>query len=331
METIETALKKAAKDLFVSNKIDLLIGYTKGTLPLRSRPCVIKSADEVDKLVWNSYCSNNLGVYLPQFFQAQPQKKKDEPPLKIGIVAKGCDSRSIVGLLKEKQFSRENIVIVGVPCHGMVDLIKIETLLNGDILISGEERSDGILSIMTREGKEKDIVFDDVIMDACLECRLPSPKDTDVLIEGEPRKPGEETFALVEKFEALSPEERWQYFQEEISKCIRCYACRQVCPNCYCKECFADHTKPRWIGASIDLSDVMFYHIGRIFHQAGRCVGCGACVRACPMNIDLRIFTQKLVKDTRDLFGYIPGMSLEELPPLCTFKEDDSQDFITEP
>ena len=75
----------------------------------------------------------------------------------------------------------------------------------------------------------------------------------------------------------------------------------------------------------------MLYHIGRIFHQAGRCVECDACVRACPMNIDLRTFTQKLVKDTGELFGYVAGMSFEELPPLCTFKEDDNQDFITEP
>jgi Fe-S-cluster-containing hydrogenase component 2 len=75
----------------------------------------------------------------------------------------------------------------------------------------------------------------------------------------------------------------------------------------------------------------MLFHIGRIFHQAGRCVGCNACVRACPMGIDLQVFTQKLVKDVQELYQYTPGLPLEEPLPLCTFKVDDSQDFITEP
>ena len=92
-----------------------------------------------------------------------------------------------------------------------------------------------------------------------------------------------------------------------------------------------DQTKPAWVDRGNHLSDVMLYQIGRIFHQAGRCVGCDACVRACPMGIDLRMFTQKLVKDVKELFGYTPGLSLEELPLLCTFREDDTQDFITEP
>ncbi len=75
----------------------------------------------------------------------------------------------------------------------------------------------------------------------------------------------------------------------------------------------------------------MLYQIGRIFHQAGRCVDCGACVRACPMGIDLRAFTYKLVKDVRELFGYEAGISLDELPPLTTFKLEDKQEFMVEP
>ncbi|MFC1461285.1 4Fe-4S dicluster domain-containing protein [Verrucomicrobiota bacterium] len=150
------------------------------------------------------------------------------------------------------------------------------------------------------------------------------------MIEGEQKEPAADDYEKIKEFEAKSPDERWQYFLGEISKCIRCYACRQACPNCYCKSCFADQTKPRWIGPSDEISDIMTYHTGRIFHQAGRCVECDACVRACPMGIDLRIFTRKLGKDVKELFEYVPGMTEDELLPLCTFKQDDSEDFITE-
>ena len=136
---------------------------------------------------------------------------------------------------------------------------------------------------------------------------------------------------VAQEFEAKSPAERWEYFTAEVSRCIRCYACRQACPNCYCKVCFVDQTKPSWIGKSDDLSETVLYHIGRIFHQAGRCVECDACVRACPMNIDLRIFTQKLGKDVAELYEYVPAFSAEEPPPLCAFKPEDSEGFITEP
>jgi len=331
MNKTESKLKGAVKDLFSGGKVDLVIGYENGTLPLRNRPCFVRSADEADRLVWDSFCVNNLAVYLPRFFQMQEHKKEETRLPKVGIVAKGCDVRSVVGLVKEKQIPRENLVIIGVPCQGLIDLKKVETMLNGDSLSVCEENSEGTLHITTMKGAKKKIVKEQVTSDACLECRYPLLEDVDVLIEGDTRESSKEKYANVKTFEAKSNEERWKYFEEEISKCIRCYACRHACSNCYCQVCFVEQTKPRWVGMSDDLSDIMLYHIGRIFHQAGRCVGCDACVRACPMGIDIRTFTQKLVKDVEELFDYIPGLSLEELPPLCTFKENDSQNFITEP
>ena len=88
---------------------------------------------------------------------------------------------------------------------------------------------------------------------------------------------------------------------------------------------------PQWAGITNDISDTMFYHIGRIFHQAGRCVDCGACVAACPVSIDLRKFTYKLVKDVEDLYEYEAGLSLDEPQPLATFNPDDEQEFMIEP
>lgn len=137
--------------------------------------------------------------------------------------------------------------------------------------------------------------------------------------------------SLLKEFAQLPETERWQKFREEISRCIRCYACRQACPMCYCTECFAETNNPAWIGVTTELTDTMIFHIVRIFHQAGRCVECDACVRACPMGIDLRPFTKKIAADVRELFGFTPGFDLETPPPLVTFREDDQQGFITEP
>ena len=135
----------------------------------------------------------------------------------------------------------------------------------------------------------------------------PMYQAADIIISGESRKPAKASYARIKAFEAKSPEQRWKIFVEEISKCIRCNACREACPNCYCKVCFADQRKPAWVSPAAQLSDTIVFHLGRMFHQAGRCVECDACVNACPMGIDLRLFTQKLALDTQEFFGCVPG------------------------
>ena len=334
MEAIQQALQETVKGLFDSGRIDLLVGYEKGTLPLRSRPVIVSSAEDADRLVWNNCCSNNLAVYLPGLLEKKPPPKRDaEPPPipKVGIVAKGCDLRSVAGLIKEKQAPAGNVVSIGMPCQGMVDTSKIVAALNGDTPLECREDSDGSVSVATASGEEKKFEREEVLMEACAECAHTTPDGADLTIDGKSRTPADEQFGAVNRLGGQPAEQRWQYLVDETSRCIRCYACRQACPNCYCKECFAEQTAPKWIGVSTELTDVLLYHIGRIFHQAGRCVGCDACVHACPMGIDLRPFTQKVVKDVEELFGYVPGASPEDVPPLCTFQEDDSQEFITGP
>jgi len=80
-----------------------------------------------------------------------------------------------------------------------------------------------------------------------------------------------------------------------------------------------------------DLSDVFVFHLGRAFHQAGRCVDCGACVAACPQGIDLRLLNQKINKDVEELFEAQASLSLEEVEALSSFRMEDDQSFMTEP
>lgn len=324
-------LRATAKKLLEEGKIDLFIGHEKGTLPLHTRPCFVNGAGDTERLIWDAFCSNNLAVYLPRLFSKQHRPRDWKPP-RVGIVAKGCDGRSIVGLIKEKQVPRENVIILGVPCSGIVDLRKLEAALNGATPVGAELSGEGSVTVHTDAGKDIQLSRDEVLLDSCADCLYMDSPVFDMHVGPKSSPPGTKlSFKDVEDFESKSPQERWQYFVDEMSKCIRCYACRQACPNCYCPTCFAEQTLPKWLGVSTDISEVMYYQLGRIFHQAGRCVDCGACVRACPMNIDLRVFTRKMVKDIQELFGYEAGISLDEPLPLRTFTMEDDESFITEP
>jgi formate dehydrogenase (coenzyme F420) beta subunit len=294
-------LRDTVKDLFAKNKVDMIIGFRNGSLPNTARPFFIHAIDDVENLVWNQFCAGNLATYLPKLFEKPQRPPKDYKPPRIGIIAKGCDARSITGLIKEKQVPKENLVVIGMSCSGMT---------------SSSKKSNGKKDSLNR---------------ACVECTSPTVLKADIIIEGDSRKPAKADFARIKKFESLPAEQRWKIFVDEISKCIRCNACREACPNCYCKVCFADQRKPSWVSPGNMLSETIVYHLGRMYHQAGRCVECDACVNACPMGIDLRLFTQKLAMDAKELFGTIPGVTDDEVPALNTFKQDDSECFITDP
>jgi ferredoxin len=340
---MEKQLHDIVKQFIEQQEIDWFIGYENGSMPLTSRPYFIKvkGAETPDKLierlVWNSFCAPNLAVFLPKYFETNPFARKRPPKPKIGIVAKACDLRSIVTLVKEQQAPRDHIVLIGVPCQGMLDKSKIEASIAEksprpqDAEIQEYHEENGVLTVTTKGDNVHTFDREAFLQDACKDCRYPMPEGTDYVLEGAARAPGDGGQKQVETFEAKTPQERWEYFAQEMEKCIRCYACRQACPTCWCKECFAEHTDLKWIGMSPHISDNMIFHLTRIFHQAGRCVECDACYRACPMDIDLRTFTKKIEKDVEGLFGFYPDFDPDTIPPISTFKESDSDSFITEP
>jgi ferredoxin len=330
MSDIQAELRKAAAELLDQGKVDVVIGFREGARPLSASPCFIKEAERADDLVWNPFCSVNLAAYLPRFFTPDPRLKEPPPPPKVAIISKGCDGRSIVGLVKERKVPRDNVVIVAVPCHGVVDAGAVRQRLGGAEIADAKMSGDTI-KVTGELGKKHSIELAEVLSDVCRECAVRTAPVRDILVGEVQDEPSGTAGNGNGRLASLSSAERWQLFRREMSKCIRCCACRQACPNCYCKDCFAELSRPRWLGAGDNVENVMFFHLGRMIHQAGRCVDCGACVRACPQGCDLRPFTHKLVRDAKELFGFEAGLDLDTPPPLTVFKPEDPEDFITEP
>jgi ferredoxin len=319
-KAIAEKIREVAARLLSQGQVDCVIGYRQGSVPMRERPFFAYTPEEAAQLTWTSFCCNNLANYLirRQFGEAG----------KVAVVAQGCVSRSIVGLIKENQITREQVFVIGVPSPGMVDRRKVQATVGADKLITAVNE-EGEELVVSGPGFEERIPRHTVLRDNCYTCQQRNPVIVDELIgeEGPPTHGGD-IDAVAAPWEKLDPEARWAAFVDNYQACIRCYACRDACPLCYCHVCFVDETMPQWCGKTQDEADVLTYHLLRAFHCAGRCTDCGACESACPMGIKVRRLTSKIEKDIRAMYGYTPGMGLESTPPMSVYRPDDPQDFI---
>ncbi len=307
-------IREIAQRLFTDGTVEMVIGFRQGTVPMMNEPCFAKSPADANALYWDSNCGINLANYLTD--------RKE----KIGIVAKGCDSRNIVTHIIENKIKRDQLYIIGVPCSGMIDRRKVNTMFTA--ITAVDEKGDE-LTITTAGGETQKIAKADVLQDNCTTCVHRNPVIFDEMVAEEVPEPQiEDRWAAVKKIEALEAEEKWDYFGDVLQDCIRCYACKNACPLCYCPTCFVDESAPQWVGKGQDPIDVRTFHFLRAYHCAGRCTDCGACERACPVGINMRIFTSKLNKDAFELYGWEAGLSEEERPPLDTYNTGDPDKFI---
>jgi formate dehydrogenase (coenzyme F420) beta subunit len=308
-------IRETAKKLLAEGKVDVFIGYQKGTVPMMNEPLLVNDPDKVDKLYWDNFCGLNLCNYLT--------KRTD----KIGIIANGCNSRNMVTHIIENQIKRDQLYIVGIPCEGMIDhravarAVKLKEIL--------DVQQNGTQFVVKGKDFEETFEKEKFLQSNCAVCRHRNPVIYDEML-GDPVEEQTDVnpYSDVEKIEAMEPEKKQGFFQRLISRCIRCYACRNSCPLCYCPTCFVDESAPQWVGKSIDPTDTMTFHFLRAYHCAGRCTDCGACERVCPMSISMRQFTKKLNKDTEELFDWEAGLDPEKRPPLDVYRPDDYNDFI---
>lgn len=213
---------------------------------------------------------------------------------KVALIVRGCDSRAINRMIEDNQFKREDVYLLGIGCPQMKD-------------------------------RKTDAVFN-----KCTNCQHRNPVVYDEMI-GEPvvETPPADRFLQATLVEGLDQQARQNFFNMAFEKCIRCYACRDVCPCCTCRICFVDQRRVGWQGKQNNFNENRFYGLVRAFHIADRCIECGECERVCPMELPLMSINRKLVKDMNKLFGeYESGMTAENPDVLRNYNLDDLEEFM---
>ncbi|MBI5889057.1 MAG: 4Fe-4S dicluster domain-containing protein [Nitrosomonadales bacterium] len=334
-------MRDTARNMLAKNEVRGVIGYRRSTNGMLAEPVVITKPEQADELIWDPTCFHNLSLYLVEDrkFLAHTRAKADLP---IAIIAKGCDARSTVVLMQENYFERKDVYIIGVSCEGTGVLDERKLVKKG--IRATNSAFDGDDFVFTTEQGEQRIPAREVMADRCLECRECFPKEHNIVLgEDKTGRQLDAPFTALKRFEELDPAARWEFWDHQFERCIRCFACRSVCPMCYCDECIVDSTsfpvtgqttadekanRVKWIERSATRAENMTYHMTRVLHLAGRCIDCNECERVCPVNIPLRLLNNKMEREAREQFGYEPGASIGGPSLTASFLDTDPGKFI---
>lgn len=309
---MQEKLIERAKTLLAEGKVQKVLGWKKGLFEDDVTPAVFTSAEELDKdFVFNKYCKANLSKYLVKITKEIEIKKSTtrmnnvmakqrdpnaaETPIPSEVVLaflKPSDTYSFTQLLKENRVTREDVYAVGVPCQDTLD---------------GGELCDNC------KGK-KHVSCDEL---------LGVDENAEII-------PNSTRMEEIAKIEAMDSERRFEFWRNEFSRCIRCNACRNVCPACTCEKCVFDNNALYTTQkvAETDFEENLF-HIIRAWHVAGRCTDCGECSRVCPQKIPLYLLNRKFIKDINEIYGdYQAGADMESKPAMLRFEESDPETTI---
>lgn len=296
---------------------DRVLGWEKGEFFYDRTPKIFNK-DNLDELKYDSFCGSNVTKYLITHMP------KDE---KIIALLKPCDSYSLNQLCTEHRVDRSKVYAIGIGCRGKIDVEKLRAM--GIKGITAITEDGDVLKISTLYG-DKEVARKDALLDKCLCCKGKTHRGVDEEIGESEETTAYDKFDMVAKLEAMTPDERFEFWRAELSKCIRCNACRNVCPACSCIKCVFDNpnTEVQNKAAADDFEENMF-HIIRAYHVAGRCTDCGECSRVCPEGIPLQLLNRKFIKDINELYGeYQAGEEIGQRHPLVDYTLTDDEPSI---
>ena len=305
-----------AKALFADGSVDRAYGWKRGEFDYDVSPGLFRSVDEMEKaFVLDDFCGANFSKYLVE------ETRRGEG--KILVFLKPCDTYSFNQLLTEHRFDREKVYAVGIPCEGMADVTRLKdaaaegirsiTCEDGDFVV--HTLYDGDISISRADG----------LSERCLVCKSKKHVAYDELLGEDGELADSARFDEVARLEAMSEDERFAFWRGELSRCIRCNACRDVCPACTCETCvFSNPNSGVESKAPVTSFEEQMFHIIRAFHVAGRCTDCGECSRVCPQHIPLHLLNRKFIKDINAFYGeYQAGAEVGSRAPLVNYTAND--------
>jgi formate dehydrogenase subunit beta len=286
-------LRELARKLLEEKQVNAILGYEHARLG--TRPAFVTDVVDCERLVFDHRCVHNLAAYL------SPRRTHVAALGRLAVVVKSCDARAVAGLIRESQIKREDVVLIGVRCGGVV-----------------------------RDPTDARPLSADNVAPRCVGCEKREPALADHMV-GEPKPAPAGTNgrdARLSEIETMSTGERLALWTQLLAPCTRCHACRQVCPMCFCERCIAEKTQPTWIETSPHARGNLAWHLTRALHLAGRCVDCGECERACPADIPLGLLNRKVARVVAERYGYVAADDPSQPAPIGTYRLDDAQEFI---